>query len=77
MDNEKISNSLKKYNEIKRDLLTIVKCIDFCSKEEKEFYQDMAYLYSKHLKETKRHIEEIYDINLCNCHIEKKERKRM
>ncbi|KAF6509565.1 hypothetical protein TGS27_3016 [Geobacillus stearothermophilus] len=35
-----ICKKIKKYNQIKIDLLKIVKCIDCCTEDEKELYQN-------------------------------------
>lgn len=63
-----IEEKVKKYNQVKTDLLRVVKCIDCCTEaEEKEFYQDVAVSYSKELKRIKGTIKSVYGIDLCGC----------
>ncbi|MED4286314.1 hypothetical protein P4679_30740 [Priestia megaterium] len=65
---EAIVEKVKKYNQIKMDLMKIAKCIDCCTEvEEKEFYQDVAVSYSKEMKRIKGTIEDTYGIQICNC----------
>nr|WP_194950050.1 hypothetical protein [Anoxybacillus flavithermus] len=63
---EKIDEKIKKYNQIKIDLLKIVKCIDCCTEDEKELYQNIAIEYSKELKRLKKSIESAYDVKICD-----------
>lgn len=61
-----IETELKKYSEIKTDLLNMARCIDSCTrKSEKEFYQDICLVYSNELKSVRRAIEEAYNVKLC------------
>lgn len=65
---ETIVEKVKKYNQIKMDMMRIVKCIDCCTEnEEKEFYQNVAISYSKELRRVKGAIEDTYGIQICNC----------
>ncbi|RFT66225.1 hypothetical protein D0U04_14655 [Bacillus clarus] len=66
MDN--LNNSLNQYNQLKIDLLTIVKCIDYCSLAEKEIYQNLALSYSNELKILQNILEKEYNIKFCNCY---------
>ncbi|WP_243292139.1 hypothetical protein [Bacillus sp. FJAT-47783] len=68
-----IDKQLKKFNQLKIDLLKISQCIDYCSDEgEEEFYRNIALEYSKELKKLKEYIEKNYDIKFCNCFGSKK-----
>ncbi|MBC6972435.1 hypothetical protein H9I32_08430 [Bacillus sp. Xin] len=62
-----IEEKVKKYNQVKADLMKIAQCIDYCSEDERELYQDIALNYSKQLKHIKESIEKIYGVELCNC----------
>ncbi|MCM3024988.1 hypothetical protein [Heyndrickxia ginsengihumi] len=62
-----IDENVMKYNQIKVDLLKIAQCIDCCTDNEKELYQDIAMEYSKELRRIKSSIEEIYGIKLYGC----------
>ncbi|WP_456364983.1 hypothetical protein C1N73_34430 (plasmid) [Priestia aryabhattai] len=64
---EKIESKVTKYNQVKIDLIKIFHCIDCCSEDEKEIYQDIALNYSKQLKSIKESIERIYGIELSGC----------
>ena len=50
---ENIESNIKRYNELKIDLLNISKCIETCEECDKEFYQNIAIQYSKKYKEIK------------------------
>ncbi|MBR9747575.1 hypothetical protein ACQVWD_26430 [Bacillus cereus] len=62
-----IEEKVKKYNQVKIDLMKIAQCIDCCNEDEREIYQDIALNYSKHLKYIQESIEKIYGIDICNC----------
>ena len=47
---ENIESNIKRYNELKIDLLNISKCIETCEECDKEFYQNIAIQYSKNIK---------------------------
>ncbi|MGF9893519.1 hypothetical protein ABEX78_33400 [Priestia megaterium] len=64
---KKLEETVTKYNQVKIDLMKIFQCIDCCSEDEKEIYQDIALNYSKQLKSIKESIESIYGIELCGC----------
>lgn len=63
----KIEEKVVRYNQIKTDLLKIVKCIDCCNENEKDLYQNIAAEYSKELRRLKESIENVYGIELCGC----------
>lgn len=63
-----IESEIKKYNQIKIDLLKIAKCIECCEENyDVEMYQNIALEYSKKLKNVKKSIEKEYKIKLCVC----------
>ncbi|WP_349346926.1 hypothetical protein [Priestia megaterium] len=64
---KKLEKKVTKYNQVKIDLMKISQCIDYCSEDEKEIYQDIALNYSKQLKSIKESIESIYGVELCSC----------
>ena len=64
---EKIESKVTKYNQVKIDLIKIFHCIDCCSEDEKEIYQDIALNYSKQLKSIKESIEKIYGVEISSC----------
>jgi Iap family predicted aminopeptidase len=65
--NSTIEKEIKKYNQIKIDLLKISKCIECCEeKKEEEMYQNIALEYSKELRNIKEYIEKEYKITFCN-----------
>ncbi|QDQ03665.1 hypothetical protein [Bacillus sp. BD59S] len=54
-----IEEKVKRCNQVKIDLMKIAQCIDCCNEDEREFYQDIALNYSKHLKGIQKSIEKI------------------
>jgi hypothetical protein len=64
---ENIESNIRRYNELKIDLLKISKCLENCEEYDKEFYQDIAIQYSKKHKEMKKFIEKTYDVKICEC----------
>lgn len=54
-----IEEKVKKYNQVKIDLMKIAQCINCCNEDERETYQDIALNYSKHLKCIQESIEKI------------------
>ncbi|WP_230932275.1 hypothetical protein [Priestia sp. TSO9] len=64
---KKLEEKVTKYNQVKIDLMKISQCIDCCSEDEKEIYQDIALNYSKQLKSIKESIESVYGVELCSC----------
>ncbi|MBC6975079.1 MULTISPECIES: hypothetical protein [Bacillus] len=59
-----IENELKRYNELKRDLMTVVKCIDCCKEDDVCFYQDLAMVYTSELHRFIDFIEKQYGVNI-------------
>jgi len=65
---KRVEQKIKKYNQIKMDLLNVSKCIDCCSSiNEKEVYQNIALKYSEEMKQIKDLLEKIYDVKICSC----------
>jgi hypothetical protein len=64
---KKLEERVTEYNQIKSDLMKISQCIDCCSEDKKEYYQDIALDRSKQLRSIKESIESIYGIELCGC----------
>jgi len=64
---KKLEERVTEYNQVKSHLMKIAQCIDCCSEEEKEIYQDIALNRSKQLRSIKESIESIYGIELCGC----------
>ena len=63
-----IENEIKKYTQLKIDLLKISKCIECCEEKNREdMYQNIALEYSINLKKLKEFIEKEYHISLCRC----------
>ncbi|PRT15859.1 hypothetical protein C6360_27330 [Bacillus wiedmannii] len=62
-----ITDSIQRYNDLKINLLNIIKCIDHCPDAEKGFYRDVALIYSNHLKKMQEEIEKIHHFKFCNC----------
>lgn len=62
-----LEEQLKKYNQIKIDLLKVAQCIDCCDPSEISDLQDICIDYSHELKDLRHQIESIYGIKLCNC----------
>lgn len=59
---------IRKYNQLKIDLLKISKCVECCGEQkDREFYQNIALEYSKELKNLKKFIETEYEVSLCHC----------
>ncbi|HFR4168329.1 hypothetical protein [Bacillus cereus] len=62
---KKLETDIKKYNELKKDLLQISQCL-ICSEDaDKVFYQDIAINYSKKLKLLQGFLEDTYNIKIC------------
>ncbi|MBG9597826.1 hypothetical protein ABE17_13140 [Bacillus mycoides] len=61
-----IKKEVVKYNQLKSDLLKIVKKIDDCEKTEVPFYQDLAICYSKEVHRLSQSIEDIYKLKICH-----------
>ncbi|MBD8591434.1 MULTISPECIES: hypothetical protein [Peribacillus] len=64
---KELESQLEKYNQIKIDLLKVAKCIECCSDNERELYQNISLEYSKELRGIKQSIEDVYGIQLCAC----------
>ena len=62
-----IEDEIKKYNQIKTDLLKMSQCLGCCDASKKELYQNLCLEYSKELKEMKTLIERTYGVEVCNC----------
>ncbi|ECO1678061.1 hypothetical protein [Peribacillus frigoritolerans] len=63
-----IEKELKKYNQLKIDLLKISKCIECCEEQTDEaMFQNIALEYSKEMKNLKEAIEKEYEISFCSC----------
>ncbi|MFF1995378.1 hypothetical protein ACFVWC_30100 [Bacillus mycoides] len=60
-----IEHDLKKYNNLKTDLLSIAKCIDCCEQEDICFYQDLAIIYSERLRKLNDFIRKEYGLDVC------------
>ncbi|WP_197219082.1 MULTISPECIES: glutaredoxin family protein [Bacillus cereus group] len=65
-NNIDIKKEVVKYNQLKSDLLKIVKKIDDCEKTEVPFYQDLAICYSKEVHRLSQSIEDIYKLKICH-----------
>ncbi|ASI76638.1 hypothetical protein OCD85_06490 [Bacillus pacificus] len=59
-----IENELKRYNELKRDLMTVAKCIDCCKEEDVCFYQDLAMVYTTKLHSFLDFIEKQHEVSI-------------
>lgn len=64
---EKIENDLKKYNQLKLDLLKMANCLKNCEDNSQEMYQNICLEYSKELNEMKNFLEDTYNLKLCGC----------
>lgn len=63
-----LEKDLKKYNQIKTDLLKMSKCIECCEQDnEKAMYQNVTIEYSKELKQLQKSLEATYGVKLCSC----------
>ncbi|MEY9980600.1 phosphoglycerate-specific signal transduction histidine kinase [Lysinibacillus sp. RC79] len=62
-----IEYKLRKYNQIKTDLLKISKCLEHCDKAQKELYQNVCIEYSMELKKIKNSLESVYDVKIFQC----------
>lgn len=61
-----IEKEIKKFNQIKMDLLKISKCIEYCTEiNQKEMYQNIAMEYSKELKHLSKYIQNEYQVTFC------------
>ncbi len=65
-DTMPFEDKLRKYNQIKIDLLKMSKHLDFCDETEKNLYQNICVEYTKELKEIKKSLEQTYGIEICN-----------
>lgn len=62
---KKLETDIKKYNELKKDLLKISQCLICSEDDDKLFYQDIAIDYSKKLKVLQQFLEDTYRIKIC------------
>ncbi|WIY58996.1 hypothetical protein [Bacillus arachidis] len=60
----KIEKELKRYNELKKDLMTITKCLDYCQADDVCFYQDLAMVYTNKLQSFHNFIEKEYGVSI-------------
>lgn len=56
-----LESELKKYQQIKIELLRMAKCIECCRESEKEMYQNICFEYSKELRKVKEIIDSVYN----------------
>ncbi|MES9699975.1 MULTISPECIES: hypothetical protein [Bacillus] len=69
MNGKLLEKDLKKYNQIKTDLLKMSKCIECCEQEnERVMYQNVTMEYSKELKQLQKALEATYGVKLCSCY---------
>lgn len=59
--------AIKKYLELKTELLKVTKCLECCSELDKEFYYNIAEEYCKKIKLTGAHLNKEIDISTCHC----------
>ncbi|MGM9898262.1 MAG: hypothetical protein ACI32W_10005 [Enterococcus faecalis] len=64
---EVLENDLKKYNQLKIDLLKMASFLENCENDFKDMYQNICLEYSKELLEMKNVLEKTYDLRICNC----------
>ncbi|MGN4444938.1 hypothetical protein ACTFOB_08500 [Bacillus cereus group sp. MYBK79-1] len=61
---KEIEKELKRYNELKRDLMTVTKCIECCQEDDICFYQDLARVYTNKLQAFHNFIEKEYGVSI-------------
>ncbi|MGE1115679.1 hypothetical protein ACQJ0K_28570 [Priestia megaterium] len=59
-----IELSIREYNQLKKDLLNIVKELDMCAGEKKNMYQDIALCYTLHLNDMKKIMKDKFNLKV-------------
>lgn len=61
---QEFEKDVKDYNQLKNDLIAIVKELDMCNYEKVNMYQDIALCYTVHLKDMKRLLKIKYNLKI-------------
>ncbi|MEG8980441.1 hypothetical protein U8Y98_27405 [Priestia megaterium] len=61
---KEIEISVKEYNDLKKDLLNIVKELDMCANEKRNMYQDIALCYTVNLNDMKKIMKNKFNLKI-------------